>query len=71
MHKRKMRICQDHKISTLLHIALYKIAQNSHTNTFVTMSPPPPPTTAVQQRQSVNPVGCRSPSRTSWTAFDC
>jgi len=35
MHKRKMCICLDHKIGTLLHIALHYIAQsNSHINTF-------------------------------------
>ena len=65
MLKCKMRHCQDHRINTLLHTAQII----SHINTY--LSKLDFPTTAVQQRQSVNPVGFRSPRRTSWTAFDC
>jgi len=42
-HKHQIRICQDHKINTLLHIVLYNIAHNnSHINTFVKMNAPQP-----------------------------
>jgi len=52
MRKPKKHLCQDHKINTTLHYALYNIAQNfAYTHI---LNSDLFPTTAVEQRQHVD-----------------